>query len=429
MDDQRICLWLVPGFGALLLIAFYLFPGFFPPLSPTKSAEEVADFYRDNVGQIRASMMLFNLCGLMFIPFFMVIVVQMQRMANPSRAFAYSYLSAAASGATLFALADLAWLIAAFRPERDPQLLLLLNDLAWMAFITPVGFIIAQNFCLALGIYMDAQPKPVFPRWVGHFNIVTALLMAPGAFALMYTTRAAGLGRHPVVLGSQSAPTSLYVAVMFFVVRAALDRQARERRRRAHEQRSGSRTTCDRTDARPCRRDRARNPQARSVDLLVVDPDLLQPLRPHLRLSRQAHAAAEAGPDASGDRRVHPARTRRNMQLAWVLLDALARVRLAVVRTHRRADEAHDGVSPVLAYAYLAALAVAALPGCLFCGLMFSLAAFRPDRDPQIIALLYDMGLLSFVGSLGCFVTQYTGLCASRSFSTSAASSRSGSAT
>ena len=130
----------------------------------------------------------------------------------------------------MFALADLAWLIAAFRPERDPQLILLLNDLAWMAFITPVGFIIAQNFCLALGIYMDAQPKPVFPRWVGHFNIVTALLMTPGAFAMMFMTRALGVGWASWPSGFASAPTASYVAVMFFVVRSAIDRQAREER-------------------------------------------------------------------------------------------------------------------------------------------------------------------------------------------------------
>src|SRR5262245_33667102 len=227
LTDQRICLWLVPVFGALLALGFCLFPGFFPPSSPTMSAEEVASFFRENVGRIRGAMLIFNLCGILFIPFFMVIVVQMQRMANPSRAFAYSYLSAAASGATMFALADLAWLIAAFRPEREPQLLLLLNDLAWMAFITPVGFIIAQNFCLALGIYMDAQATPVFPRWVGHFNIVIALLMAPGAFALMHMSGPLawdGLLSFWVRNGAYA----LYIAVMFFVVRSAIDRQARE---------------------------------------------------------------------------------------------------------------------------------------------------------------------------------------------------------
>ncbi|CAN5559897.1 hypothetical protein BH09ACT7_BH09ACT7_50860 [soil metagenome] len=63
-------------------------------------------------------------------------------------------------------------------------------------------------------------------------------------------------------------------------------------------------------------------------------------------------------------------------------------------------------VAPVFAYAYIASLVVGAIPGCLFAAFAFLTAAFRPDRDPQLIALLYDLGLLSFVGSLGCFVTQ-----------------------
>jgi hypothetical protein len=63
-------------------------------------------------------------------------------------------------------------------------------------------------------------------------------------------------------------------------------------------------------------------------------------------------------------------------------------------------------VTPVFAYAYIAALAVGAVPGCLFAAFAFLAAAFRPDRDPQITVLLYDLGLLSFVGSLGCFATQ-----------------------
>jgi hypothetical protein len=172
-------------------------------------------------------MLLFNLCEVTFIPFFMVIVVQMQRMANPSKAFSYSYLSAAASGTTLFALADLAWLIAAFRPQRDPELLLLLNDFAWLAFITPVGFIIAQNACLALAIYLDADTRPVFPRWVAHFNVATALLMTPGAFALMHTSGPLAWDG-VLAFWVRNGAYVLYVVVMFFVVRAAIERQARE---------------------------------------------------------------------------------------------------------------------------------------------------------------------------------------------------------
>jgi len=117
-----------------------------------------------------------------------------------------------------------------------------------------------------------------------------------------------------------------------------------------------------------------------------------------------------------------------NMQIAWVLLSlslGFASLSSGLIVTQMKRMR---GVSPALAYAYLAVLAVAALPGCLFCGLMFALAAFRPDRDPQVIAVLYDMGMLSFVGSLGCFVTQYW-FSRSQSFSTSAGYFRSGSPT
>lgn len=63
-------------------------------------------------------------------------------------------------------------------------------------------------------------------------------------------------------------------------------------------------------------------------------------------------------------------------------------------------------VSPVFAYGYIASLVVGAVPGCLIAAFSFLAAAFRPDRDPHIIAMLYDLALLSFVGSLGCFCTQ-----------------------
>ncbi|BDY33276.1 hypothetical protein [Mycolicibacterium mageritense] len=63
-------------------------------------------------------------------------------------------------------------------------------------------------------------------------------------------------------------------------------------------------------------------------------------------------------------------------------------------------------VAPVFAYGYIAALVVGAVPGCLMAAFSFLAAAFRPERDPHIIAMLYDLALLSFVGSLGCFCTQ-----------------------
>ena len=74
----------------------------------------------------------------------------------------------------------------------------------------------------------------------------------------------------------------------------------------------------------------------------------------------------------------------------------------------------------------MGSLAVGALPGCLLVAFCFLTATFRPDRDPQLLALLYDLGLLSYVGSLGCFTTAYFALGRSRFSTTATRSSRNG---
>lgn len=227
LSAQSISLWLALGFGAVLLAAFLLFPGFFPPMSPGMTAQQVAAFYSRNETMIRLSMVTFNFCGIMLLPMFMVIVYQMKRMATPTQVFAYCYLSAAVSGATLFAIADLFWLTAAFRPDRDPQLVMLLNDLAWITFTAPVGMIIAQNICLALAIYLDVQPRPVFPRWVAPFSVVTALSMAPSACAAIFRTGTLAWNG-AVSFWLRIGAYSLFIVVMFFVLRAAIKRQGLE---------------------------------------------------------------------------------------------------------------------------------------------------------------------------------------------------------
>ncbi|OAN38673.1 hypothetical protein [Mycolicibacterium iranicum] len=224
---QLISLWTAPVFGAVFLIAFVAFPGFLPPMSPQMTADQVAAFYADNTAMIRFSMITYNLCGIMLLPFFMVIVVQMKRMATQSHALAYCYLTAAVSGATLFALADIFYLVAAFRPERSPELLLLLNDLAWITLVAPVGMLVAQNLLLGLAVYLDSGPSPVFPRWVGHFAVVTGLAMAPAAAAAVFRT--GPLAWDGVIsFWLRGGALVAFVGVMFFVLRAALRRQAVE---------------------------------------------------------------------------------------------------------------------------------------------------------------------------------------------------------
>jgi hypothetical protein len=220
---QNILLWTTPVAGVLFLFAFFMFPGFAPPMSPTMTPEEVAAFFRENVASIRGVVIFCNIIGAMLVPLFATIAVQMLRVVNSSPVFAYAYIISVGIGLSAFILADFAWGVAIFRPDRDPQLISLLNDMAWFFFIAPVGTIIVQNLCLAGSIYLDARPDPVFPRWVAHFNVLTAALMVPGAFALMHKTGPLAWDGS-LSFSLRLITFAVYVAVMFCVLLTIVNR-------------------------------------------------------------------------------------------------------------------------------------------------------------------------------------------------------------
>jgi hypothetical protein len=183
-DGELILFWTLPVLAVIWISAFFLFPGFLHPMSPRTSADEVAAFYRDpgNISRIRYSMIVFNWFCVGLIPILMLIVMQIRRMEHRTPIFSYSMIGCAAGGPTLFLVANLFWLLAAFRPERSPELTQMFNDLAWVTFSSGVPFLIAQSVVLALAIYLDGRPRPVFKPWLAHFNLLIAAALAPAAF-------------------------------------------------------------------------------------------------------------------------------------------------------------------------------------------------------------------------------------------------------
>ena len=183
-DGELILFWTLPVLAVIWVSAFFLFPGFIHPMSPSMTAAQVADFYRDpaHLSRIRYSMILFNWFGVGLIPMLMLLVMQVRRMAHRTPILSYCLLGCTAGGPTVFLIADLFWLLAAFQPGRDPQLTLMFNDLAWMTFTAVVPFLIGQSLVIALAIYLDRPDQPVFRRWVAHFNVVVAAALVPAAF-------------------------------------------------------------------------------------------------------------------------------------------------------------------------------------------------------------------------------------------------------
>jgi hypothetical protein len=229
-DGELLLLWSFPFVLVTWLIGALMFPGFTGPMSPTLTADQVAAFYRDpdNLSKIRWSMILFNWFSYGVIPVLTLVVVQIKRMAHRSAIFSYCFLGCLCGAPVVFFAADLFWLLAAFRPERSPELTQLLNDMAWLAFAAQVGFLIAQSLILAASIYFDDQPRKIFPSWFAHFNIVIALALAPAAFSGVagLTGPLAWDGLFPFWI--KNAALLLWIGVTAYVVASAIFLQRRE---------------------------------------------------------------------------------------------------------------------------------------------------------------------------------------------------------
>jgi hypothetical protein len=233
-EGELILLWTLPAAVIIWVGGFLLFPGFTPPMSPTMPADQVAAFYRDNQSGVRYSMILFNWFGICLIPILILLVMQIRRMAHRTPIFSYCMLGCVAGGPTLFLIANVCWLLAAFRPERNPELTQLLNDFAWITFTTIVPFLIAQSVILALAIYFDDPAHPVFPRWVAHFNLLVAAALVPAAFVgLALTGPLAWDGALSFWL--KNIAIAVWIVVMGVVLGQAVYRERAEYQQRTEE--------------------------------------------------------------------------------------------------------------------------------------------------------------------------------------------------
>lgn len=185
--DQTFGVYSGLVFVTLLGIAMIM-AGFLPPPPPSLSNDEVAALYQSRAGLVRAAMIIAML-GMVFIPpFVAVITTQMRRMEGISRMLPDLQVAVGCAAILALLVPVMLFAITAFRPERDPAITATLHDAAWLFFIAPFSLAVAQNMTIGLATLLDTAKQPVFPRWVGYFNLWTALLFMPGGIAVALKT-------------------------------------------------------------------------------------------------------------------------------------------------------------------------------------------------------------------------------------------------
>jgi len=176
---QTTMAWCGVAFVAVFF-AGLIISGFFPPIPPDNTAQEVADQYVREQDQIRAGAVIMMIaCGLIM-PFTAVISTQMARIEGRWTPLCFANLIAGTVGTVAALFPVLFFIGISYRPQdRDPELIQAFNDFAWVPFIInwPPAFI--EAIVIAVAIFADKRAKPVFPRWVAYFLLWAAIAFLP----------------------------------------------------------------------------------------------------------------------------------------------------------------------------------------------------------------------------------------------------------
>jgi hypothetical protein len=184
---QLACVACVPV-GLVVFLVGLLIAGYIPPPPAHDTPQQIADFYRHDTTLIRFGLLLALTGAGLWGPLIAVITRQMLRVGPRNNVLAYVQLGAGAAAWQFLLVPFLALTAAAFRPERSPEITQALHDFGWISLFMPFTPFVVQSLSIALAALTDSDPRPVFPRWLGYFNLLECVLFLPVGLLTFFKT-------------------------------------------------------------------------------------------------------------------------------------------------------------------------------------------------------------------------------------------------
>jgi len=184
---QRACTWAGPAFVAVFFGGI-MCAGWLPPLSANMTADEVARLYVEDGDRIAVGAILIGTAGMFQGIWAAVMSTQMRRIEGDRPVMTYAQLAAGGVGILVVVLPFVFFSLAAYRPERNPEITQAFHDIGWISLVGVGWPAILQALAVGIATLSDRGTRPVFPRWFGYFNLWMAFAFVPGPLLVLFET-------------------------------------------------------------------------------------------------------------------------------------------------------------------------------------------------------------------------------------------------
>lgn len=169
--------------GAVPLAEFFA-----PPTSAQKSAQEIAEMYRDNLTAIRLGCFVMFISAALFLPFGMSITEATRRDNLGGPLLGRIQTASVAVCTFVIILIPLFWGIATYRAGEgvSAEIVQTWNDAGWMGVLFAVPPFSLWCAVIAVAIFRDTSPDPLVPRWAAYLNIWCAILFVPAMMMIFF---------------------------------------------------------------------------------------------------------------------------------------------------------------------------------------------------------------------------------------------------
>lgn len=165
---------------------WFVLGGYWPLHEPTAPEAQIVDFYQDGLLLKRIGLIILMWSSICLMIFASAVSTHLSRIEGRSGPLSYMMLIGGYAGAMVGFYPGLWWLTAAYRPDRSPELIYLLNEVGWLQLVGGVSLVMTMYIAVTVASFIDKREHPTFPRWSGYFSCWVLVMFIPGQLLFQF---------------------------------------------------------------------------------------------------------------------------------------------------------------------------------------------------------------------------------------------------